>query len=180
MKKRQQPMTREESIRLFEEDIRRVHREWNTTDGIARSRLIQILTEAMHDPLVAPSKANVGLVDMLIYMLSDSSPADGAAPFKVLEPLLPSGLLAAKFKQGRKAGTVSRLRLAVRRELQRAPKSTADEVWRRLTARPPRGLAFYDSPRLGRYIETEGGKDTAYPRFQNIVSEERKALNITE
>lgn len=81
--------------------------------------------------------------------------------------------LGQRFKQGRKPGTVSPLRLAVRRILRRTPQATAAGVWAALAARPPKGLSFVDSSRLGRYVETAGKPDTGYRRFATIVSEER-------
>jgi len=92
-----------------------------------------------------------------------------------LDGTLPLGKLGAKFKAGRKAGTVSPLRLAVRRMLQRDRDASARDIWLRLAARPPRGLAFFQSTRLGWYVETDGKPDTSYRRFQNIVAEDARA-----
>ena len=82
-----------------------------------------------------------------------------------------------RFTQGRKLGTVGPVRKAIRVALRKRQQATAAEVWAAISARPPRQMAFYDSPRLGKYIETGSPpKSTGYPRFQTIVSEERTAI----
>jgi hypothetical protein len=92
------------------------------------------------------------------------------------ERLLPLARKGDKFKPGRQAGKVSPLRKAVRAYLKSFPDTTAEAVWAALKERPPRSMSFCESPRLGRYVETEGQKDTGWGRFQNIVSEEKRAL----
>ena len=78
-----------------------------------------------------------------------------------------------RFRGGRKAGSAGPVRLAIRRVLSRNSTASALQVWEAINTRPPKGMALYDSPRLGKYIETKGRKDTGWARFQTIVSEER-------
>ena len=86
-----------------------------------------------------------------------------------------------KMTAGRQPGAVGKVRLAIRAQLKRTPKATAAQVWEKLSAKPSKGLEFYDSPRLGRYIETSTTKgtphSTGYARFVNLVSEEKKRGN---
>lgn len=95
-----------------------------------------------------------------------------------LEPLAHTG---AKFKAGRKSNSLGPLAKAVRSHLKESIDSSAKEVWSALSAKPPKGLTFCDN-RAGKYVEydkrTVAGnlKDTNYPRFRNIVTEQRKYL----
>jgi hypothetical protein len=85
--------------------------------------------------------------------------------------------LGMKMRAGRKEGTVGAVRKAIQRVLKDRPTATTAEVWSVIKARPPKGMAFFEStnPKLGKYIETSGNADTSYRRFANIVSEEKKA-----
>lgn len=87
--------------------------------------------------------------------------------------LLPLSRTGKKFVAGRKQGAVGPVRAAVRRYLQRHPEANTAQIWAALKAKPPKGMAFYDN-RFGRYIETQGYKDTSYRLFTNMVSAERK------
>jgi hypothetical protein len=91
--------------------------------------------------------------------------------------LLPLSRTGKKFVAGRKQGAVGPVRAAVRRYLQRQPDANTAQIWAALKAKPPKGMVFYDN-RLGKYIETEGYKDTSYRLFTNMVSAERKYQEI--
>lgn len=95
---------------------------------------------------------------------------------EAVRTLKPKALVGEKFTQGRKPGSASPLRLAVRRIVKRNPKAKAAEVWAALKAKPPRGIVFHDEWGGDRYVKTEGHGRTEYRRFLNIVSEERNAL----
>ena len=86
-----------------------------------------------------------------------------------------------KFKIGRKVGAVSPLRKAIAKHVKKFRAATAAEVWRALSAKPPKGHTFMDN-RLGKYIEREtksGREETKYPRFSNIVSTEKRKLSAS-
>lgn len=82
----------------------------------------------------------------------------------------------AKFRPGRKPGTVSKVRMFVRRFLAKNHAAKPAAIWEALKARPPKGVTVYESPRLGKYIQTDGALDTGYATFRNIVSAEKKGL----
>lgn len=95
-----------------------------------------------------------------------------------LAPLASNGL---KFQKGRKQASLGPLALAVRRRLERSPNENAATIWIALSGKPPHGLKFCDN-KTGKYVEydkrTHSGslKNTGYPRFSNIVTEQRKKL----
>jgi hypothetical protein len=91
---------------------------------------------------------------------------------KGLAPLAKKG---AKFKPGKPKGALSPLAEAVKNHLVKQPTATPDEVWLALARKPPSGLVFMDTPRLGRYVEdAETGKTiAAFPAFRNHVSRRR-------
>ena len=76
-------------------------------------------------------------------------------------------------RDGRKRGTVGPVRLAVRKALKRSPDDSAAQVWSAIKAKPPKGMALYETPKLGKYIQSDGAPDTGYRRFATIVSEEK-------
>ena len=84
----------------------------------------------------------------------------------------------ARFKVGRKIGAVSPLTKAIAKHVKKFRGTTAAEVWRALSAKPPRGHTFLDN-QWGKYIEREtksGIEETRYRRFSNIVSAEKQKL----
>lgn len=92
--------------------------------------------------------------------------------------LVPDALKGQKFKAGRVKGAVSPLTAAVRERLQYDSGQTAAQVWDALAANPPESCEFFDNAQ-GKYVEyssASGLANTNYRRFQNIVSEQRKAL----
>lgn len=89
--------------------------------------------------------------------------------------LLPLSQTGKKFVSGRKLGSAGPVRLAIRRYLKRQPQARAAQIWTALSAKPPKGMSFYDN-RLGKYIETDGQPDTQYRQFANLVSMERRLL----
>ncbi len=94
---------------------------------------------------------------------------------KRMEFLLPLSQTGKKFVSGRKPGSAGPVRLAIRRYLKRQPRARAAQIWAALSAKPPKGMSFYDN-RLGKYIETDGQPDTHYRHFSNLVSMERRLL----
>ena len=94
---------------------------------------------------------------------------------KRMEFLLPLSQTGQKFVSGRKPGSAGPVRLAIRRHLKRQPQARAAQIWAALSAKPPKGMTFYDN-RLGKYIETDGQPDTQYRQFANLVSMERRLL----
>jgi len=83
----------------------------------------------------------------------------------------------APFKAGRKKGTISPLRKAIKKALAANPDATNYELWNAVAHKPPRGYQAYDSPRLGRYFEGPTPRDgMKFPRFRNVAAEERKLL----
>jgi len=79
-----------------------------------------------------------------------------------------------KFTAGRKRGSVSAVRLAVRRILKKNPGARTAEVWAAVKAKPPKGVEVHDTsnPAL-RHITTKNAPPTGFRQFANIVSEER-------
>jgi hypothetical protein len=102
--------------------------------------------------------------------------------------MLPLTLTGRKFVTGRKSGTVGPVRAAVRRLLKRLPEAKAAKIWDMLKQKPPKGLAIYDRQGNQRIEidmkaikgtlppDAERFKEVQYPRFLNIVSEERRLL----
>lgn len=87
--------------------------------------------------------------------------------------LLPFAEKGAKFKPGKPKGSLSPLAAAVKKYLSKLRDASADDVWKALTKKPPKGHTFCDN-KQGRYIEyDEPGKNTSYRTFQNIVSKQR-------
>ena len=89
--------------------------------------------------------------------------------------IVPLANKGAKFSTGGKerAGSVRR---AVRKFLKGKPEASAAAVWAGLKRKPPKGMTFFETHHLGWYVEKAGERETKYPRFCNIVSEEKKAL----
>lgn len=87
-----------------------------------------------------------------------------------LQPLAAHGQL---FRENRKKGYLSPIAEMIKAHLAKHRRATAEEVWNSLKRASPKGYAFMESPRLGRYIES--GVDTVmqWPRFRNLVSEHR-------
>ena len=117
------------------------------------------------------------MAEYLGFMLAALAMHDYAAPilgdqYNRIVPLANKGV---KFSTGGKARAGS-VRKAVRKVLKSKPAASPDEVWHFLMSKPPNGMSFYDSVQFGRRIETDGKAETQYPRFRNIVSEEKKAL----
>jgi hypothetical protein len=82
------------------------------------------------------------------------------------------------FENGRKPGTISPIRAAIRKALAAGAELSNEQLWRMLVAKPPRGFTFYDTKRLGRYIEgSTADKGMEWARFRNICAEERKRLS---
>lgn len=77
--------------------------------------------------------------------------------------------------QGRRRGAVSPITARVAAYLKKNPKASAGEAWDALAKRPPNGLRFVDSKTLGPYIEDGAAEVMKWPRFRNIVSEQRPA-----
>jgi hypothetical protein len=155
------------------EDLERWHQ-----DKVARRRAFlrkryAYLTSAIRDAEAAGAEGAPVLHELKIllgFVIRDANLLDRDETIRAMQP---KAVVGERFTAGRKAGTVSPLRLAVRRILTRRPKATTAEVWGALKARPPRGITFVDSPRLGRYVETEGRPDTSYRSLANIVAKER-------
>lgn len=89
-----------------------------------------------------------------------------------------------KMREGRKPGAIGSLTKVIARYLHKNSTASAKEIWNALAKKPPRGMGFMDSPRLGKYIEyfdkngLSSQPDTSYRRFQNIVSEQRRHLKL--
>jgi hypothetical protein len=90
---------------------------------------------------------------------------------------------------GRKKGSVSPLRKAVRRVLLRTQDANPREVWTEIKKKAPRGMELHERSRSNWpvtthshadtkdwYVTTHGWPNTGFPRFANIVAEERKKL----
>lgn len=92
------------------------------------------------------------------------------------EKLLPLAHKGNAFKPGRTAGTEGSMKTAVRAYLEHYPTAQAREIWESFKAKPPEGLSFRKSPRLGEYFEDDAdvSKSTGRQRFGNIVSEVKK------
>lgn len=100
-----------------------------------------------------------------------------AQEVRSLEPLASTG---KKFVSGRKSNSDGPLTKAVAAHLKRNVDHNPEQVWTALAKKPPKGMTFVDSPKLGRYIEydkrTHKGelKDTGFRRFANVVYRKRK------
>ena len=85
-----------------------------------------------------------------------------------------AGEARAQVQDGRKPGTISPVRKAVRRYLANHPADSAAQAWKAFTMKLLRGIELYEANgAVERYIRTAGWPDTSYRQFQNIVSEER-------
>ena len=95
-------------------------RRWSAPNGRARKRLISLLETAKSDPEIAASPPTQEIVELLLDILSDSSPDDAMAPFLILDPMLPT---AESVKRGRAKGAatanVARAKLPEASDLQR-------------------------------------------------------------
>ena len=142
---------------------------WNISQKAQQNR--EFLIQCRAEALQAFKVRNHELAYAWLNFLHASMYANKRENF-----LLPLSRTGKKFVSGRKAGSVGPVRAAVRRYLKRQPQARAAQIWAALSAKPPRGMTFYDN-RMGKYIETDGQDDeTKYPRFRNIVSEERRLL----
>lgn len=89
----------------------------------------------------------------------------------------PLAVAGKKFTAGRKPGTGGPIRKAIARLLKKDRAMKPRDVWRELAANPPRGWAFCETPRLGKYIEgPKGGQGMGYPHFSNACKEEKDKL----
>lgn len=94
----------------------------------------------------------------------------------VIRDVMPKAKTGQKFTQGRKVGTESPIKKAVRKTLKANPLLKTLEVWRILAKAPPRNWSFLEN-RLGRYIEgPSAAEGMKYGRFQNLCSEIRAEL----
>jgi len=164
----------QEALDRFAPIVQKVRERMATPEGAGWVRVCDVLKRAKLDPAIAASPPAAEFIQIMLDLASDAiSARDAETALRPLDGLMPLGELGAAFKQGRKRGSVSELRLAVRRVLKRRPKATAAEVWKALKAKPPRGITLHDRWGERRYIKTDGKPDTGYARFRNIVSEER-------
>lgn len=97
-----------------------------------------------------------------------------------IERLVPLANKGAKF-EGKKLGALGPLAKAVRQHLKKHLFDSPKSIWIALSGKPPKGLTFCDN-RAGKYVEYDKRtfkgnlKNTAYGRFRNTVSEQRKKL----
>lgn len=143
---------------------------WDAS-SLTRAHLAELL-KWRADALAARATGDrVRMIAILTLMKSDMDRV------REREALLPLARKGHKFKPGRQAGTIGAVRKAVRAYLADYPDASAAHVWDDLKSAPPKGLAFYSSPRLGEYIEDDENKSTSRRRFDNIVSLERKMIS---
>lgn len=77
---------------------------------------------------------------------------------------------------GRPKGSIGRVRKFVRAYLAKKPQATADEVFRAIHRRPPKGCVVDDPfERSRRCITAADGTRTSWRQFQNVVSKERQS-----
>lgn len=109
------------------------------------------------------------------HISAQAAEAVSAARAASLRPAL---AYAEVMRKGRKQGTIGSVRLAIRAALAKNANRSAEQLWADMSKKPPKNLAFFNSPRLGRYIEwsTSPPRSTAYDRFANLVSEEKRLL----
>ena len=81
--------------------------------------------------------------------------------------------LGKKFSNGRKLGTRGPVSKKIKAYMSKNPLAKADEVWAALKKSPPKGLAFMESDRFGRYIEKGCKTVMRWGRFGNLVTEHR-------
>jgi hypothetical protein len=83
----------------------------------------------------------------------------------------------AIMKAGRKPGAVGAIRKRLRALLARDPACENLEAWELLKLRPPKGWTFVDrsAERAKWFIDHPGGS-TGWPRFCNLLAEERKRI----
>lgn len=157
-------MTPDDLDRLHAEDVakRRAH---------LRERY-QYLTAKIQEAeeLGADTSIVKSLRTLLSFVIRDANLLDRDEAIRALKP---KAIVGQKFIAGRKVGTVGPVRKWVRKYMAKHPTATADQVWRALKMRPPRGIKVEDPFALSaRRIEHAEGS-TSYRQFRNIVSAER-------
>ena len=153
---------------------------WDSPDAKKNQSM---LIERRAQALQAQKDGNKELVFAWLNFLSLAMRAG-----KRMEFLLPLSKTGKKFVSGRKLGSAGPVRLAIRRFLKRQPQARAAQIWVALKAKPPRGLTFFDGPNEKNIEidlkvikgelppEVDRFQEVKYPRFANLVSEERRAL----
>ncbi len=145
-------------------------------DGFSSEGISQRVAEAEKDELTFPGiVTDAGAFAQSVYELAHLRYAISLGKSKALRVL--AGDLAehgAKFDNpGRGQGPP---RKAIAKLLAKTPAMTNPELWDAVKRKPPKGWQAYDTPRLGKYLEGPNMENTAYGRFCNICSEERKKL----
>jgi len=84
---------------------------------------------------------------------------------------------ARKFSP-RQRDLISPIRTSIRRLLKKNPAIKNNDLWEKISSKPPKGWCAYDSPSLGKYFECEDKleKSMNYKTFANTVSKERRLL----
>jgi hypothetical protein len=143
------------------------------TDYFARVQLRAVASEyALREKAIDALGSTVLAVGTTLDRMKAAHESEDAlwqAERAVLTPLAKKG---ESFKPGKPKGALSPLARAIQKYLARSHAATADKVWMALTKKTPRGLAFFDSPRLGRYVEDSktGQHIASFRAFQNHVS----------
>lgn len=158
-------MTPEDLDRWHAEDVakRRAH---------LRERY-QYLTAKIREAeeLGADTSIIKSLRTLLSFVIRDANLLDRDEAIRALKP---KAIVGEKFTAGRKAGSVGKLRMWVRKFVAKHPTATPAQVWAALAKRPPKGFTVTEGFRP--HVWVDGVGETGLARFRNIVSEERRAL----
>ena len=74
------------------------------------------------------------------------------------------------FSSGRQLATLGPVAKKIKAYLLKNPLAKPDEVWAALKKSPPRGYAFMETERFGKYIEKGNKTAMQWGRFRNLVS----------
>jgi hypothetical protein len=153
-------------------------------DGFGGNAIAQSVTEAAHNPdeMLIPGTVRDSLAFIqAIHELAHLRYAVSRGKLAGLRVL--AGEQAEhgqRFKEGRKNGTSGPIRKAIARLLAKTPTMKNPELWSAIKKNPPRGWQAFDSPRLGKYLESGPQQSMTYKTFCNICAEERNGPKIPE
>lgn len=82
-----------------------------------------------------------------------------------------------KFSSGRQLATLGPVAKKIKAHLIKNPLANPDEVWAALKKSPPRGHAFMETERFGKYIEKGNKTAMQWGRFRNLVSIHRPKVD---
>lgn len=96
---------------------------------------------------------------------------------QTVEGLVPLAEFGKRFRNGRKTGSVGKIRKVIALFLEKNPAAKPAQMWEALRTKPPARWAVHENS-TGKYIEGPHARDSmGYARFCNVFSEERKKVS---